>query len=130
MAYIINQSCGSENFFDMVCVSGGFWQSRSHLYWCSLLIYDKSEMLDSTRNKTYSISLINTASSISTQVRYYSITNNIEMVVIFISNTCTPSTSTACHFTTPDYRVMMAVSSIIFRVITSSCKKRGKIYNY
>ena len=40
---------------------------------------------------TYRISLINTASSISTPVRYYSNTNNIEMVVIFISNT--PSNS-------------------------------------
>ena len=34
----------------------------------------------------YCISSINTASLISTPVRYYSDTNNFEMVVIFISN--------------------------------------------
>ena len=57
----------------------------------------------------YRISSINTASSISTPVWYYSNTNNIEMLVIFISSA--PSNSTACHFATPDiiakYRVMI-----------------------
>ena len=80
----------------------------------------------------YHISSINTTSSISTPVRYYSNINNIEMVVIFISNA--PSNSTACHFATPDiiakYRVTMAVSLIVFQVIMNSCKERGKMYIY
>ena len=74
------------------------------------------------------ISSINTASSISTPVWYYSNANNIEMVEIFISNA--PSNSTTYYFATPDiiakYRVTMAVSSIVFRVIMSSCKERSK----
>ena len=81
---------------------------------------------------TYHTFSINTASSISTPVRYYSNTNNIEMVVIFISNT--PLNSTAFHFAILDiiakYHVTMAVSSIVFRVITSRCTERGKIYTY
>ena len=52
------------------------------------------------------------------------------MGVIFISSA--PSNNTARHFVTLDiiakYRVMMAVSSIVFQVITSSCKERGKMY--
>ena len=64
----------------------------------------------------YRISSINIASLISTPVQYYSNTNNIEMVVIFISSA--PSNSTACHFVTPDiiakYHVTMAVSSIVW----------------
>ena len=75
----------------------------------------------------YRISSINTASLISTPVRYYSNASNIEMVVIFISST--PSNSTACHFATLDiiakYCVAMAVSSILFELcIMSSCKER------
>ena len=65
---------------------------------------------------SYHISSINTASSISTPVQYYSNKNNIEMVVTFISSAS--SKSTACHFTTPDiianYCVTMAISSIVF----------------
>ena len=76
------------------------------------------------------ISSINTAFLISTPMQYYSNTNNIEIVVIFISNA--PSNSTACHFMTLDiiakYYVTMAVSSIVFRVIMSSYKERGKMY--
>ena len=67
---------------------------------------------------TYRISAINTAFLISTPVQYYSNTNNIEMVVIFINST--PSNNTACHFATPDiianYRVTMAISSIVFKL--------------
>ena len=67
---------------------------------------------------SYHNSSINTASSISTLVWYYSNTNNIDMVVTFISST--PSNSTACHFVTPDiiaeYCVTMAVSSIVFKL--------------
>ena len=41
-----------------------------------------------------------------------------------------PSNSTACHFTTPDniakYYVTMAVSSIVFQVITSSSRREVK----
>ena len=47
----------------------------------------------------YHISSINTTSSISI-LGYYSNTNNIEMVVIFISSA--PLNSTACHFATPE----------------------------
>ena len=54
------------------------------------------------------ISSINTISSISTPVRYYSNTNNIKM------------NRTACYFVTPDiiakYRVTMAVSLIVFKL--------------
>ena len=64
------------------------------------------------------ISSINTTSLISTPVQYYSNTNNIEIVVIFISSA--RSSSTACHFTTPDiiakYCVTMAVSLIILEL--------------
>ena len=49
-------------------------------------------------NYTYCISSINTAFSISTPVRYYLNTNNIDIVVINIRNT--PLNSTACHFAT------------------------------
>ena len=49
---------------------------------------------------TYHISLINNASLISTPVRYYSNTNNIEMVVIFVSSL--PSNRIAYHLVTPD----------------------------
>ena len=63
----------------------------------------------------YCISSINTASSISTPVWYYSNTNNIGVVVIFIS--IAPLNNAACYFTTPDiiakYRVTMVVSSIV-----------------
>ena len=66
----------------------------------------------------YRISSINTASSISTPVQYYSNTNNVEMAVIFISST--PSNRTACYFVTPDiiakYRVTMVVLSIEFEL--------------
>ena len=47
----------------------------------------------------YRISLINTAFLISTPVWYYLNTNNIDIVVIFISSV--PLNSTACHFATP-----------------------------
>ena len=67
---------------------------------------------------TYYISLINTTFWISTPVQYYTNTNNIEMVVIFISST--PSNNTTCHFATPDiianYHVTMAISSIVFEL--------------
>ena len=66
----------------------------------------------------YCISSINTVSSISTPVQYYSNTNNIKMVVIFINSA--PSNSTACNFATPNiianYRVMMEISSIVVEV--------------
>ena len=72
--------------------------------------------LDCAQKKIgYHISLINTASSISTPVRYYSNTNSIEMVVIFISNT--PSNSTACHFATGYYgKISCNDGSLIDRI--------------
>ena len=47
----------------------------------------------------YRISVIIAASLISTLMWYYLKTNNIDIVVIFISST--PSNSTVCHFATP-----------------------------
>ena len=68
---------------------------------------------------------INTTPSISTLVRYYSMvngTNNIEMVVIFISNPL--SNSTAYHFTTPDiivnYRVTQNTAPCFLTFVTCS----------
>ena len=64
----------------------------------------------------YHIFLNNTTFSISTPVQYYLNTNNIDIVVIFISSA--PSNSTTCHFATPgimaNYRVMMIISLIVF----------------
>ena len=64
------------------------------------------------------ISSINITSSISTPVRYYLKTNNIDIVVIFISSA--PLNSTACRFATPSitayYRVTMIISSIVFKL--------------
>ena len=61
------------------------------------------------------ISLINTTSLIRIPVWYYLNTNNIDIVVIFISST--PSNNTACHFAildiTTSYRVTI-ISLIVF----------------
>ena len=68
--------------------------------------------------KDYRISSTNTTSSISTPVQYYSNTNNIDMVVIFISSA--PLNSTTRHFATLDiiakHCVTKAVSLIIFEL--------------
>ena len=67
---------------------------------------------------TYRISSINATFLISTSVCYYLNTNNIDIVVIFISSV--PWNSTACHFVTPGttahHRVMIIVSSIVFQL--------------
>ena len=80
---------------------------------------------------TYHASLFNTASSISTSVRYYSNTNNIDMVVIFISSA--PSNSTTYHFATPDiiakYHVTMAVSLIIFEKQRAIARRKDILDN-
>ena len=74
------------------------------------------------------ISSINTASLISTPVRYYLNMNNIDIVVIFISST--PLNSTICHFTT-EYCIKLLCNDDNFinhiRLITS--KYRGNIIN-
>ena len=66
----------------------------------------------------YHVSSINTAFLISTPVQYYLNTNNIDIVVIFISSG--PSNSTIYHFVTPgitaNYCVMMIMSSIVFEL--------------
>ena len=59
----------------MFCMKEGVW---------SLHISVKNQ--DTHTEKGYHISLINTVSLISITVWYYSNTNNIEMVIIFISS--------------------------------------------
>ena len=65
----------------------------------------------------YCISSINIAFSISTLLQYYFNTNNIDIVVIFISSA--PSNSTACHFVSAvimaNYRVII-ISLITFQL--------------
>ena len=61
---------------------------------CSFVLCVKSE---------YHISSINTASLISTPVRYYSSTDNIDIVVILISST--PSDNTACRLLERPYGI-------------------------
>ena len=65
----------------------------------------------------YRISLINITFLISTPVRYYLNTNNIDIVVNFISSA--PLNSTTYHFVTPgimaNYHVTM-ISMIIFKL--------------
>ena len=66
----------------------------------------------------YHISLINITFLISTALWYYVNTNNIDVIVNFISGK--PSNSTAYHFanlgTMENYRVMMIISSIVFEL--------------
>ena len=66
----------------------------------------------------YRVSSINTAFLISTPVQYYLNTNNIDIVVIFISSA--PSNGTTCHFVTPgitaNYCVMMIISLIVLEL--------------
>ena len=65
----------------------------------------------------YHISSINTIFSISTPARYCLTTNNIDIVIIFISSA--PSSSTACHFVTPcitaNHCVTMITLLIVFK---------------
>ena len=81
-------------------------------YYNTYVWYKQICSLDYTPNSNYHISLINTAFSISILVRYYLNTNNIDIVVIFISSA--PSNSTACYFVMPgimaNYHVMMTRS--------------------
>ena len=99
--------------FDCKAPAESCWTSPINL---NMHILGQSNMYTHICNIIYCISSINAASSISTPVRYYSSTNNIKMVVIFISNA--PLNSTACHFATLDiiakHCVTMAVSSIGF----------------
>ena len=64
------------------------------------------------------ISSINTVFSISTPVQYYLNTNNIDIVVIFISST--PLNSIAYHFAilgnTANYRASMIISLIVIEL--------------
>ena len=66
----------------------------------------------------YCISSITITFLISTSVRYYLNTNNIDVVVIFISST--PSNSTTCHFVSPvikaNYCVTMITLSNVFEL--------------
>ena len=75
----------------------------------------------------YRISSINTTSSISTPVRYYLNTNNIDIVVIYISSA--PLNSTTCHFATLDIMANYTCNDDNFidcnGVLTS--KNRGNI---
>ena len=70
------------------------------------------------KSLNYGVSLINTAFSISTPVRYSLNTNNIDIVVMFISSA--PSNGAACHFAsvgiTANYCVTMIISSIVFEL--------------
>ena len=66
----------------------------------------------------YHISSINAVFLISIPLRYYLNTNNIDIVIIFISST--PLNSTACHFValgiTANYCVKMIISLIVFEL--------------
>ena len=85
------------------------WALRHWYIWCSIVF-------GLGRIWCCRISSIITAFLITTPVRYYLNTNNIDIVVIFISISL--SNSTACHFATPgimaNYCVTMIISLIVF----------------
>ena len=97
-------------------------------YYNTYVWYKQICSLDYTPNSNYHISLINTAFSISILVRYYLNTNNIDIVVIFISSA--PSNSTACHFATPGVTANYHVANddnFIDRIWGVTNKYRGNI---